>query len=203
MAMVTTNSIISVKFECRMDDDGSINARHYRCDAHLGVGLSDLVIANMLHLEFDSLYADCMSDGAEFNRVMVARIRPLPAAPQVESTEAIDAGNVLLSQLPRQVSGVIKLVSGFAGRKWRGRAYIPFPAEADNEAPGVPTANYVARLQVLGTELALTRILTVGADQVTLTPIIYDRAAGTGTNIVSAVARTFWGSQRRRNNQRF
>src|SRR3546814_8120191 len=47
--------------------------------------------------------------------------------------------------LPGQVCGMVTKLTAAAGRRFRGRVYVPFPLETDNDGI-VPSAAYVARI---------------------------------------------------------
>jgi hypothetical protein len=110
-------------------------------------------------------------------------------------------GTAAGNPIPNQVSGIITKTTAFAGRANRGRTYVPFPAASFNLAPNdTPTAAYVALLDALGIVLFAPMALTLGADTVNVTPVLFHRRTGFNTPITNFRSRQLWATQRRRGN---
>jgi hypothetical protein len=144
-----------------------------------------------------------------YRGVMVQKIYPIPAGkPAVEFTVAnAGAGTAGAQQLPRQSCGLIYATTAKAGRAFRGRNYLPFPAAAlQNATLDQPSAAAVAILGGVATILYGTFVVSVGGVLTTLTPIIFHRKANkAGTTVANGYdpilnfgGRLLWATQRRR-----
>jgi hypothetical protein len=124
-----------------------------------------------------------------------------PTNPKMAQFAAADgAGTTTGDMLPPQVAGLIKVTTGVAGRRFRGRMYIPFPSESDSVVEGAPNAGYLAKVQPIITELATSPIITVGGSTVTYDYGLYPRpyTAFQWKEITGGLFRTRWATQRRR-----
>jgi len=196
------NEIWQVVFRCAALRDIALNVRHYRISNEVGNGATAQVAANFFATTFGPVYAAVMSTGSFFDYVTIQRIDPLPLGVSTFSTNAAVQGTVADDILPNQVCGAITLTTAFAGQGFRGRVYVPYPTEGDN-TDGEPTGAYVASLAAL-TALFTTPIVAGGAgDNTTFSPVLWNRAGRIATPLMGALARSYWTTQRRRNNKRF
>ena len=111
------------------------------------------------------------------------------------------SGTITGSITPSQVSGIGTWQTLQAGRGYRGRSYVPFPAASDVDTDYTPKAAYVTRLLTLLTDMFGTMSANpfVGAlGQAVINPVLYHRATGGFTNVTNFVARKRWATQRRR-----
>nr|CRY96131.1 hypothetical protein [uncultured prokaryote] len=126
-------------------------------------------------------------------RVYVKESSSAPAAIVGSSSNAAVAGTLTPAQAP-QISLVVTLEDGLAGRSHKGRIYLPFRASVDDPVAGIN----VGRAQTLATQVAnfLSLARTRGTGGVTLTPIV---SSLTSTNpITRCSVDTILDTQRRR-----
>lgn len=103
--------------------------------------------------------------------------------------------------LPTQAAGLTTFTSNVMGKHGEGRNYWPFPAAADNELAGAPTASYVTRISNVAALLLAP--LTVSGDP-SGTGRVYPILQYTATTIgVPATmsgyrAHNAWATQRKR-----
>ena len=128
----------------------------------------------------------------------VQKLRPLPMLVEVCTANDVGPGVVLGEALPRQSAGLIRLKSAMAGRSGRGRAYIPFPGEADNTVGAVPTPGYGTRLAILAGLLGSAVDVTEGVNTEAWAPVVFHRTTGTADLIVATQVINLWHTQRRR-----
>lgn len=107
---------------------------------------TDQDVATALSGLFHAEYKACLYNGAAWRGVGVQRVLPGPV--QAEQTSVVNdgVGTAGANALATQTSGLLGGYTELAGRHYRSRMYIPFPAVADATAAGAPTAGYVARL---------------------------------------------------------
>lgn len=104
---------------------------------------------------------------------------------------------------PGQVAGVLKKYTPFAGRKYRGRAYIPFPsinAIDTGDVNSRPTVAYRNLLTSHGTALLGPITVVDGGVTDTLAPVLFEPKTGLYTAISLYSPDDAWGTQRRRGN---
>jgi len=121
------------------------------------------------------------------------RIRPLPILLAVTVNLNAGAGQAGSNSLPSSVASVIRKRTALAGRKFRGRTYIPGVPSAV-EVDSQLTAAGLTALQTLATQMAGT----VGIGAWDFAPVIFHRATGTSTLITACVATAVLRNQRRR-----
>jgi len=190
--------IIRVRIACYTANQQGINVVHFRVSNVAGTAVTDAAVAAALNTVYAPRYKACLSEQARYRGVSVQRIKPLPATfPQIV-TSSDGVGTVTGDMMSTQTSGIISSQTNFAGAKYRGRVYIPFPGEDDNDVLGVPENAYVTNIDDLGDELFTSTIIGTAPNETTLVPGIYHRADQTFTDITNFVARQKWATQRRR-----
>lgn len=199
--MATTlalGDIIRVRVACYTSNQQGINVAHFRVSNVTGTSQTDFQVANAFDTTLAPRYKAAINVSARYRGVSVQRIRPLPPTfPQI-ITASDGVGTVAGDLLSTQVSGIASSQTNFAGAAFRGRVYIPFASEASNDAVGIPTAAYVLLIADIAEELFTPVTIAVGANGLTLVPVVYHRAAGTATDITNYIARQKWATQRRR-----
>jgi len=108
------------------------------------------------------------------------------------------AGTAGTNPLPSQTCGLLKLSTFVAGRRQRGRMYVPFPDEVFNDVTNRPTAAYLVLLNNLGAGLLNPFSVTgVAGGTATLSWGMWNGISGFRGYSFGA-ARDFWATQRRR-----
>lgn len=195
---MAVGDILEMRVLCVSGDQIGVNVRHYRVNTEVAPIPTHLDIANSLDNVFAPLYKEVLSSLATFRGIGIHKVFPLPPTVEAQSTLNVGPGLRTGDILPSQTSGVVSLRTALAGRRFRGRAFIPFPAEVSNDAAGVPNGAYQINLGLIMNALIASRNVNVGLGSVGLVPVIYRRIAHTSTDIQTGIARTIWGTQRRR-----
>jgi len=180
-------------------DQAGLMVHHYRCSASGGAGVTDQNAVDALSTIFAPLVKAMLSINAAYAGATLQIIRP-NLRPTVYSTNSNGIGMVAGDPLPRQAAGLITLRTNEAGRKGRGRKYVPFPSEGDNANGVGPAPAYMANAATLGAAFVAQRVITaMVGDTATLVPVIYHRANPIGSPDVSSYfVRAKWATQRRR-----
>lgn len=197
---VGVNELIQVTHWSRMADQAGLNIVHYKVTATSTTGgnalsrLAEAVVALSTGL---SLRA-CMSAQATYQGFAIRTIKPTLSVEYLDANQA-GVGDVAGDALPKQTSGFFRKKSDVAGRRKSGRCYIPFPAEDDSTAAGMPSVDYQTRLATVA--ISLVSQLSWGDAGVAL-PVIYQRARpgvlyGSRTWTTYVVSGK-WATQRRR-----
>lgn len=199
---VNAGDLIEVKLGTYCQGQAGINVRHYLVlpGATPGVELED--VALLLDNTFHSAYKTLLAADATWYGVQVQIISPgLPSNAEFSATH-VGTGAVINTQaLPTQVSGIITLNTGVAGRKFRGRTYVAFPGRNDADlALGTPTAGYVSRLGPLGDLLDDQFNIVAGGGDITIIPVLTHTDGTLPTAIEGNRPRQKWATQRSRGN---
>lgn len=158
--------------------------------------MEDLALAvatNTAAIYKGAIFNACSYRGTICRRVSGAPPFELP----VVSTFFVGAGTAGPIGMAKQTAGVVALYANFLGKKFRGRQFVPFPATADDQGQGVPTAGYIAGLGVLGVFFS-NPIRVPGPADDTLAPCLWHRLLGVSDLITSYRTRSIWSTQKRR-----
>lgn len=137
----------------------------------------------------DSSYRGC---GAQ-------RVQPQPTTMEVYSIVGQGVGTVASPPLPTQCCGLITKRTAFAGPKYRGRLYAPFPGEADSAgATGLPTAGYITRLDALALQTTGFQSEVDGGISISGDYGLFNQSSGVFTPTLTWTSRPRWATQRRR-----
>lgn len=198
---LVVGDVVETKIYCAYETQRSINTRHYRVTALAGAGATDLDVADRLDTLWAGHVKALLATPARYLGTS-AQIVQLTRRPRQIDNGNNGAGSAGLQGLPRQSCGLIQLTSAVAARSGRGRNYIPFPAEDDNEATAIPSNDYLTRLDALAQDFLIG--ITVGAlpNTASLTPVLYRRDTGTTIDVTAVDIRQIWVTQRRRSDVR-
>lgn len=194
---LAVGDICEVKIHCGSLTQRSVNVRHYRCSSIAGNSATDADFATRFSTLVAAHVKALVSSQATFLGVTAQIIRPTRRPVQVETAGA-NIGSVQGEQLPRQSCGLIKLASNVASKSGRGRIYVPFPGEGDNEASAKPSNDYLQRLDTLGEDLIIELVAGNAGDTATMKPCLYKRSTHATLDITSQTIRPYWATQRRR-----
>jgi len=195
---MAVGDILQATFVTVAGSQAGLNVRHYRSIATVGGSVGVDQFANALFDDFDTAYITLMSAQATFNGVLVQKIFPLPMGMPAMSAQAPLVGLITGDLLPRQVAGLISLRTDFAGRRFRGRVYVPFSGENASELDSSPTAAYLAGLSTLAQQFLQQVTVIQGAATETIAPVIWHRDLQTTDFIRTAMIHDAWATQRRR-----
>jgi len=146
-----------------------------------------------------ALYKALLASDAVYVGLQVNRIFPLPVTIADQNVTGGGAGTAAGDILPRQVSGIITKRTAFSGKKYRGRIYLPFPAEGDNDPViGSPVAGYTTRLDTFKASLFGNWTISSGGNGAVMVPIVWHADTSTYDDVVGSTSRPFWATQKRR-----
>lgn len=197
---VVIGDTLQIKIYCKFRDQIGLNVRYLQVTNTTGASVTDQEVADRVALDVDALYRELLSIQARFEGVSAQIVLPV-ARDTVYSNNGAGAGLTSGDPLPSQTCGLITLRSGFAGRSGRGRMYIPFPGEGDNDTVNAtPSASYMDKLAVLGEYFESFAVVTVGANSATMRWVItnYPDPAPGFVGILDTIPRQKWATQRRR-----
>lgn len=199
MAILAQSDVLKVVFYCRQNDQVAQNVRHFEVSA-IGAGTSptDLEAVTAIVGRVKPEYLPLLASNAEFRGATLQRITPLKN--DAVGYSSPDVGTAVGDPLPLEMAGLISFKTGLAGRKNRGRMYVPFPSEGDNNTTGHPSAAYVALLTLLAAHFTgpMTFVPGGGAASYTLRALCYPADNVIGRVITSSQETNRWVSMRSR-----
>lgn len=155
---VTNNAL--VRFKPQMFGLSQIGENilwYVRTDAGILAPTEDNVL-DALDALFAPLYKALIGANASYIGSSLQVVEPVLSVLYTNGTRS-GAGTAAGDLMSTQTAGLIGKKTTRGGRKYRGRAYIPFPTEGDS-ALGLPTAGYLTRLNALASQIVST--VTVG-----------------------------------------
>lgn len=189
-----------VRFYHTMGSQQAVTARHFRVAGNGGAGSPEQDVADSLSVAYSNLIRPLMSLQASYRGLQIRRITPNPTADWV-SVMGAAVGTVAGEALPGQASGLLSLRTALPGKSFRGREYVPFPGESDNQADAKPIAGYLTRLVSLAALWLNNQTYAqvgVPANTTVIRGVIYSKKLGSRSDITTAIARNGWATQRRR-----
>jgi hypothetical protein len=195
---MAVGDVLVVRNICSTPTQIGLNNRFYQSVLTLGVAIPLTTQAAAFEAHVATAYINLLSVSANWMKVQIQKFSPAPPSFPAESAALAAPGAVAGEPLPRQVAGLISFTTPFAGRRFRGRAYVPFPSENSNDVNQQPDAPYLAGLANLGTILIADVVVTSGVNQEVWRPCILHRDTFTTDFITGFIVRLHWATQRRR-----
>jgi hypothetical protein len=180
---------------------------HFRCVDPVG-GVTDQGIATLLDSLVGPGIGALMTTIAQYRGMIVQKIYPLPRLAFVFGNAGAGPGSAGTTPLPAQCTYLAKFLTAKAGQPYRGRVYLPFPDEANqNDLTVTPNDAAVAQATAVISAWAFNGLYSpTSGGSVTLQPVIWHRKAGThypivantSDDITSFAVEQVWATQRRR-----
>jgi len=183
---------------CTDGDQASVNTVFYKVVSVGTPASTDADFAQTLDSAIGAVLITMLNNNASYRGVQGQIVFPLPVRVAAFNTASAGAGTSGATALPRQASGLISWKTNLAGRKFRGRTYIPFPATTSDTGNGIPTAGYITALSSFATALLNMTALATGCLTSTISLGVHSRVAHTTTDISSSLSQNRWATQRRR-----
>jgi len=194
--MAAVGDVYQVKLYSLLGQQAGINVLHYSVTTLGGTGASDFEIGQAMAAALPTTYKALLSASASYRGLGIRKILPTLSI-ETYNVTAQGAGGVAGEALPKQISGLITLRTTVPGRAFRGRVYVPFPGEGDNDTDQTPTAGYITRLGNFAGTL-ITTVTAGGANSNQLRLGVFHRVGGAITVCNDTTARDRWATQRRR-----
>lgn len=195
---MAVGDLFEVKVYCRLTEQLGLNVSHWRITSISGSTPTDNVIADAISTALGPTLRGCLSSQAAYAGLTLQYLAPGAPRPEITSISEAGAGTVTGDALPRQVAGLLTLRTALTGRANRGRKYIPFPAEEDNNSDARPTATYLVQLAAHGAVYAADVLAGTPPVSAILHCHVYQKALGIAQAVTTVVTRTDWATQRRR-----
>lgn len=196
---MAVGDVWAVRPICAANNQLSFNVLHYLTTASVLPEPTPLLVANDFSIFLGPGWITQLANPAVFVGVQAQKVFPAPPSVAGLSVLGSSAGTAGPNLLPTQVCGIITKLTAFAGRRFRGRVYMPFPSEEVNTSAGAPTGPYLVNLAATAALLLAVRTIINGAGSATFTPVLFHRPPGsTTTALVGTRTNSRWATQRRR-----
>lgn len=197
-SLVVVDDIVEVKAFCSLGPQQGINVLHYRCSAIGGAGLTDQDLCTTMSAIVAPLYKAYLPTAARYEGLRLQLVWPPPVPVAVTSFSGNGAGGIATDPLPSQATMLSRKNTSLAGRRNRGRIYLPFWCESQSGTDGKPSAAAITLAGTLLAQLLTTQAYAIGGDSVTLVPVLWRRGGPDYQAITSFTTRNAWATQRRR-----
>lgn len=199
---VTPGDVYQLKLYCKLTPQFGITIRHFIL-ATMTNQASEQGLCDALSALFGPLFKQLIGSTASYYGALTGKLVGNVFDTQAHSVSGAGIGTAAGANMPAQVSGLISLRTGIPGRKFRGRAYVPFMADSENTVTGgfpVPSAGTLTTLALLAAKMQTCTVTTADAPAsvCTLNGQIYHRATGTFSGISQTIAVPNWATQKRR-----
>jgi len=167
----------------------AVGAEDYINVFHLqATGSSPAAVAQAWVTACGAAYLACLPQSATLEDVTVTDLSSLQQAIETIHT----TGGIFGGVCPPQAAGLISWRTAQVGRAYRGRSYIPCVPEGHQEL-GTLDSTITSLYATLAASLSATWPNALGGDLV-----VFHKATGTGTAILSYIVRDIVYTQRRR-----
>lgn len=175
-----------------------LNVLHYRVATVVSGGTTLAAAAAVLDLGLHAAYKNAICNQATYRGIGMTNLAA-PRSVQTVSQGNLGVGTGGANMSPTQVRGLISWYSNLAGRRYRGRTYIPFVPTNGVTAAGDPLAAYVTIMDAVRAVLQGGFTVTSGAPSTTYVLAIIHRNDNplSASDVVLGVTRNRFATQRR------
>jgi len=199
MANIVLNDVLNVTYGCSMGPQNGLNRIQYVVGSTVGPVLSDQAWATVLSTTVAAGYKNYLNVNARFLGLRLQKVFPGIAPPGVSATAGTGVGTIAGDPLPTQVAMLFTKRTPVGGKVGRGRVYLPFWSESDNDIAGKPTALALGNGNALANQILNPMTLISGASSVTINPCLAKKSNGwLPLQLDGYVQRQNWATQRRR-----
>jgi len=195
---LAVNNIVQTRMYCTLDNQVSINSLFFLVNSIGTPAATDADVATFMDTAVGAAIKAMLPTASEYRGFQAQIVWPNPRRPAQTGNAGAGAGTVASDPLPTQVTGLVFLTSNIAGPGGRGRIYLPFPTESQNDASGLPTAGYQTLAGAVITAWFGASAIAEGGRTANLVPVLYKRSAHTTTQLITGGVRAKWATQRRR-----
>lgn len=200
MALDQVGDIVRVTIAWQYPDQQVLeNNIAYRCSAAAAVD-SRGALGNAVRTIFLSVWLPHVSNQVNLYGYKVSALNKMPSPAPVTGV-IVTMGVGTSGIMPTQARPLLKLRTALAGRKYRGRLFLPTPILDDITASGYPTAGLNTDTGLIGTGI----INPISVSGSTWTAVIAHLVKGnplatTTTDITSAIPAGLFGTMRKSGN---
>lgn len=172
---LAVGNLLRTRFWCVATDQAAVNTMYWSVVASSGAPTTDLNAADEFDFFMGPFYKAQMPSSCSYQGCTVQVVTHPPMTPQVGRASA-GAGTLGTIAMPRQVASLVSFKTASAGRRYRGRVYLPFPPVGAAEGDGTMTAAYAVIIAQWSAQWAsistLDNSLTTPTGFVTISQVI-------------------------------
>lgn len=189
-----------IKVYCQQNDQIGINVRYYTVDSSSGGGLTEQQMVDALSAKYGPMYKTYLPSAARYLGATIQRAAVPMSEPLFVSTTGAGTGEIEADPIPLQAALLVSLYAAAAGRKGRGRMYLPFWSEAHNGVDGKPTIVATDIAVSIGLLFSQSQTLINGSASNVVAPQLWERTGNVFRPITRQAVAAKWATQRRRGN---
>lgn len=178
----------------------AINTIHY---ITLGIGgppATDADVATFFDAQNAGTMQSALSQDVKYDGVEVSIISLIPQGVIQKAVTGAGFGVVTQIVAAAAQSGIFQWYSIFAGPKYRGRTYWPWPWVTAINSIGFPTSAYITLISAVINAWFSTTAVSVGGRTATMAQVIWHRSTRTFTYITTPNTTGKFATQKRRGN---
>jgi len=199
--------VVMAQAWCVANEQASVNSFFYFVTAVGIANCTDQDFADDIDALIGPPYSAILTTANEYRGIYCRIVQRFPPAAEPAPVAAVTNANpglVAGTTLPRQASGILSWQTALAGRKYRGRTYLPFPPSSFDALDGVPSGAALTAYAAIGNPLlAYTTNVASGCS---FKMVLYGRPKPsavppipyTVTDMVGVITPSKWATQRRR-----
>lgn len=192
------NDVLRLRIACKQNNQYAVNVLTLSVDTVIGGGATQDEIVTSIDASIRAHLRACLAADATYYGMTLHKILPVPPTlPSVILANA--AGLGATNGNPPQVSSLISWKTAFAGRKFRGRMYVPFPPRGEVTATETTSAAQIIALGALRDDFVAGFNVVPAVGRSTLLNLyILNRRTNQLTRVTSGVVAGAYATQRRR-----
>jgi len=198
---IQPDDLLKIRLYTSLRNQAAVNTFYYHVlpAAMTGTWDAALVLTNWANV-MAPLLKPVLAILAHYDGCSIQSIKGSPFTALIYSSQASGNGTNATNPLPTAVCGMISRRSSFAGPRWRGRLYMPFPTSSSIDTNGQPSATYITGLTNFanGVEPPAGMTMTGSGTSLRLDPVIYSKVAKTWAAIIGHEYPSKFGTQHKR-----
>lgn len=192
------DDVYEIRLFSQLADQVAVNTWYYEIAAEAGTGASTEDIASAVDAAAHVNYKDLLTQDARYLGLTAQKIWPLPVTISSVKTTNAGFGTAPFDAIDTGACGVLKKITPLAGPRFRGRAFVPFPAKNFVLPGGVPSTLYTDLLAAHGNDMFGPITAGGGGNTADLRLVLYHRDLHTTTAISDFTPVKGFGQQHRR-----
>lgn len=145
--------LVRIRFWCAATDQAAVNTLYFMVLASSGTPGTDLDAAINMDENMGPFYKAMMPSSVSYQGCEAGIVKKPALSVQIARGQA-GAGTDGTVALPRQITSLVHYRTANAGRRYRGRSYLPFPPVGAAELDGTMTAAYAVKVALWTAQLS-------------------------------------------------
>jgi hypothetical protein len=179
------NDVIQARCFCVFGDQASVNTFYYIVGSVGPSPATDADAATQVDATFAPVIKVYMPNTAGYNETVCRVIsNSPPTSPQFSNLNA-GVGTGGGTGLSKQTAGIISWQTAFAGKKWRGRTYLPFPSTDEITNSGAPNALHTFRANAIAAAMKNLILISQAGRTANIAMVLFHRGPPPTTTVMN------------------